>query len=307
MLVLLARRCAWVPDLLNRLPHLHARRRSSTAVCRHDRNRLLLLAPSSTLQVHKRYRALVWGRLEGRGLVTYALDGRHCETEYAAVQHTAVDLQQLDLGDPAALEAAVAAAAAAERAASAAAAAEAAGSGATPASTAAGSAPQSGSGPSSTAVWITTIDLWPHTGRKHQLRRHMALLGHPLVGEPRYSFGYGLQRLQSGQEIAAEDHRRLPHDVAPDAAMAGAAKSAAALEAAVVQPVADALGPERALLRLAAAKAAQQHTFELCLWALELVLDSHPATGEPLYLQMTEPPLFAEVRAALAGASSEKN
>jgi 23S rRNA-/tRNA-specific pseudouridylate synthase len=30
---------------------------------------------------------------------------------------------------------------------------------------------------------VTTVDLWPHTGRTHQLRRHLAGLGHPIVGE----------------------------------------------------------------------------------------------------------------------------
>ena len=36
--------------------------------------------------------------------------------------------------------------------------------------------------------WITTLDLWPHTGRKHQLRRHCAIeLGHPIVGDTLYT------------------------------------------------------------------------------------------------------------------------
>lgn len=33
---------------------------------------------------------------------------------------------------------------------------------------------------------ISTVDLWPLTGRTHQLRRHMAGLGHPVVGEDLY-------------------------------------------------------------------------------------------------------------------------
>ena len=33
---------------------------------------------------------------------------------------------------------------------------------------------------------ITTLDLWPCTGRQHQLRRHCAALGHPIVGDRRY-------------------------------------------------------------------------------------------------------------------------
>ena len=29
--------------------------------------------------------------------------------------------------------------------------------------------------------WQTTVDLWPHTGRTHQLRIHMSSLGHPVL------------------------------------------------------------------------------------------------------------------------------
>ena len=233
----------------------------------------------------------MWGRLEGRGFVTYTLDGRRCETEYAAVQHTEVCLQRLGLRDAAAAQAAAAAAADAAGASAAGPARE----GSAPAADASGSRSGSaGTSPSSTAVWVTTVDLWPHTGRRHQLRRHMALIGHPLVGEPRYSFGYAQQRLLSGQAMPAEDHRRLPADVAVGAG-AGAAAAAAA-----PQPQPDPLGPELAGLRLASARAEQQHAFPLCLWALELRLESHPATGEPLHLQTSEPPLFADVRAALA-------
>ena len=34
--------------------------------------------------------------------------------------------------------------------------------------------------------WITKVELWPHTGRKHQLRRHMRHVGHPILGDPVY-------------------------------------------------------------------------------------------------------------------------
>ncbi len=34
--------------------------------------------------------------------------------------------------------------------------------------------------------WITRVDLWPHTGRTHQLRRHMAHLGVPILGDTLY-------------------------------------------------------------------------------------------------------------------------
>jgi RluA family pseudouridine synthase len=34
--------------------------------------------------------------------------------------------------------------------------------------------------------WQTTVDLWPQTGRTHQLRIHMAELGHPILGDGLY-------------------------------------------------------------------------------------------------------------------------
>jgi RluA family pseudouridine synthase len=34
--------------------------------------------------------------------------------------------------------------------------------------------------------WQTTVDLWPHTGRTHQLRIHMAKLGFPILGDSLY-------------------------------------------------------------------------------------------------------------------------
>jgi 23S rRNA-/tRNA-specific pseudouridylate synthase len=34
--------------------------------------------------------------------------------------------------------------------------------------------------------WITKVELWPHTGRKHQLRRHLRHVGHPILGDPVY-------------------------------------------------------------------------------------------------------------------------
>jgi tRNA pseudouridine32 synthase/23S rRNA pseudouridine746 synthase len=35
----------------------------------------------------------------------------------------------------------------------------------------------------------TRLRLYPHTGRSHQLRVHMAELGHPILGDPFYATG----------------------------------------------------------------------------------------------------------------------
>ena len=41
--------------------------------------------------------------------------------------------------------------------------------------------------PSSRVGTMTTVALWPSTGRTHQLRRHLAHLGHPILGDERYT------------------------------------------------------------------------------------------------------------------------
>lgn len=35
--------------------------------------------------------------------------------------------------------------------------------------------------------FITTVDLWPITGRTHQLRKHLQMIGHPIWGDLRYA------------------------------------------------------------------------------------------------------------------------
>ena len=36
------------------------------------------------------------------------------------------------------------------------------------------------------SICLTTVHLWPLTGRTHQLRRHMQHLGTPMLGDTRY-------------------------------------------------------------------------------------------------------------------------
>lgn len=35
--------------------------------------------------------------------------------------------------------------------------------------------------------WVTTVQLWPITGRQHQLRKHMQYVGHCIVGDKRFT------------------------------------------------------------------------------------------------------------------------
>jgi RluA family pseudouridine synthase len=43
--------------------------------------------------------------------------------------------------------------------------------------------------PSPMTGWITLVDLFPETGRTHQLRIHLSSLGHPVVGDKQYTTG----------------------------------------------------------------------------------------------------------------------
>lgn len=91
-------------------------------------------------RVHKRYRALAVGRLEGEGTVEQAIDGREARTRFRAAGHAR----------------------------------------------------------SLTSHWLTTVDLWPNSGRTHQLRRHLEYLGYPVLGDDLYGIegmvlrGHGL-------------------------------------------------------------------------------------------------------------------
>lgn len=56
--------------------------------------------------------------------------------------------------------------------------------------------------------WVTTLDLWPETGRTHQLRVHCAALGAPILGDRRYG-----SRLRGQGLFLAAVQLDLPHPV----------------------------------------------------------------------------------------------
>lgn len=268
-------------------------------------------APGS---IKKRYVAIVKGRLDGEGHIELALEGKAAATRYQAVQH------------------------------------------------------------SHSAKWgqLSTVWLWPLTGRTHQLRRHMAAVGTPILGDPRYR---GLPRdqqpfvptaLQSshrpaspeaissksnvgcapteleatgpplqpttpphpsalhrivqvcssdtgGDELSSPSGTMMPpllnHPVLPLVGDAGENS----LEAILSQP-SDAMDPEteedqilKGVSQQGVSKSGDvlsdgSTAVSLCLWAVELRL-LHPITGEPMFCQMPEPPLFKAIRNAEMAAS----
>src|SRR5690606_16529614 len=59
----------------------------------------------------------------------------------------------------------------------------------------------------------TLVHLHPQTGRQHQLRVHLAALGHPIVGDKLYGpegQGAFLERIETG--MTADLQARLGHD-----------------------------------------------------------------------------------------------
>eukprot|EP00884_Botryococcus_braunii_P017028 jgi/Botrbrau1/4008/Bobra.0016s0018.1 len=54
--------------------------------------------------------------------------------------------------------------------------------------------------------FVTQVFLFPHTGRYHQIRRHLASIGHPILGDRRYTHGYAnLRRAKREADRAAGD------------------------------------------------------------------------------------------------------
>lgn len=54
--------------------------------------------------------------------------------------------------------------------------------------------------------WITTVDLFPVSGRKHQIRRHLKHIGHPIWGDRRYSW-YTKETICEIEEELSEDDK----------------------------------------------------------------------------------------------------
>jgi len=63
--------------------------------------------------------------------------------------------------------------------------------------------------PSLRSGHVTRVDLYPVTGRTHQLRIHMAAIGHPVVGDPKY--GQAGNTLKGKGLFLAAVELRFPH------------------------------------------------------------------------------------------------
>jgi hypothetical protein len=182
--------------------------------------------------------------------------------------------------------------------------------------------------------WVTTVDLRPHTGRRHQLRRHLALcLGHPILGDSLYSRWAGAPAVAAAALLAASPDELRTLSISAGGRSARAAQEAdentasssssssssgdggdggdSACSCSSSNGVgrdggSDACGSDAAALQAAAAAVAagacgveQLRGWGLALWAVGLEF-RHPASGEWLSFSLPEPPRFAKLRAQQA-------
>jgi tRNA pseudouridine65 synthase/23S rRNA pseudouridine1911/1915/1917 synthase len=130
----LALKPSLAPDALSWPSPVHRLDRPTTGlvVCAKTHTAQVWLGQAlESRHVHKRYRALLMGRLDGEHEVHEPIDGREAHSTIVPVAHSR----------------------------------------------------------SLKTDWITTVELRPHTGRTHQLRRHCAFVGHPVLGDMLYSPG----------------------------------------------------------------------------------------------------------------------
>lgn len=128
--------------------------------------------------------------------------------------------------------------------------------------------------------WLTLLDLWPRTGRRHQLRIHLASRGTPIAGDQTY--GMWMKRLKGGHGSWAPmqmgegepgmkvDGHELPFNRRPDVGPPDAGEGWDVAHTAVLQ--------RKGML----------------LWASEVVLQ-HPLDGREMRISAPESKKFGEV------------
>lgn len=132
--------------------------------------------------------------------------------------------------------------------------------------------------PSAAYGHVTLVDLLPRTGRTHQLRRHMALLGHPIVGDAKYFRRHwrGAAREERGEEAVQGQ--------GPEA-WSRSAEGEASGEAS------GAIGAE-------AGEAAA-----LCLSSVEVEV-AHPRSGAPVCVRVEQPAAWGRLLGGGGGGTS---
>eukprot|EP00775_Hariotina_reticulata_P012386 gene12386-12520_t len=138
--------------------------------------------------------------------------------------------------------------------------------------------------PSETYGWLTIVNLWPKTGRTHQLRKHMAYIGHPILGEPH---GNTEQPDWNGQGQGVEEHSSSQAQVQQDDP-AGVEDSGAASREGDVGSDSDEEASARSSGQAGAHVLKDGSSPLMCLWAVQLNL-LHPVTRIAMELKIDHP------------------
>jgi len=116
------------------------------------------------------------------------------------------------------------------------------------------------------AGWITTVDLYPVTGRRHQLRKHMKLVGNPIWGDKRYGPN---DKASDMHELAFQN--RITYKANDD-------------YESLSSPDKDDAG--------------ESSRINMCLWALEISFPRpcNKSNDDTITVQMDEPSWFSKLR-----------
>ncbi|GAX79844.1 hypothetical protein CEUSTIGMA_g7284.t1 [Chlamydomonas eustigma] len=136
---------------------------------------------------------------------------------------------------------------------------------------------------------LTKVSLWPHTGRTHQLRRHMAHLGTPILGDDRYTRYEGLE---GHMDIERRHAAGTPGATVDLWIMKSCEES---IQEYVHMELTE--RPDKARDQQSAEaeqeRISQMSAVPLCLWAVELVFP-HPHSRKLYRVTLSEPPVFAQ-------------
>jgi RluA family pseudouridine synthase len=152
--------------------------------------------------------------------------------------------------------------------------------------------------------WWTVVDLWPKTGRTHQLRKHVCHIGYPMLGDTRYT---STSQWHGARAKDKTDSMTSSNRTAGTGAGAENSNRTAGTGAGVESLVRSTAGSDwdvrvaegDAVATAAEVPASEVHRppddTQLCLWAVAIGF-KHPLTAyQHQFVLSSDPPLYASL------------